>query len=127
MTDTVENIEMFLEPGDRFAIHPATFVLAEGFDEDESRMKNVLLNFVLDAFDLKQGSLETFRKVGQEQWFKTSNPELVLGTDCSDWWLEFASSVPEAPDEQESAKTVQKIRGGVAKKVKKARTSKKRK
>jgi len=120
--DTIENIEMFLEPGDRFAIHPATFAEAEALEEDEGRVKDLLRVFVFEALGLEQGSLQVFGKVQNEQWFKTKNPDLVVGTDGTDWWLEFASSVPEEISE---GSKVNAVRKSVAKKAKKAATPKK--
>jgi len=105
LEDTIEGFDDLVERGDKFVFHPANFELTsdylekddeEELDTEEKIRKKVVLNYVFKEleFDLKNPKLikEETSKTDEEKitikYFETNQPNIILGFDGIDWWIE---------------------------------------
>ncbi|GEM_PF-5390385 len=114
ISDTIENLGTILAAGDRFALDPASFEEAEEYDEDDENPE-ALKAFIV-AFAQKQLGVHSaatpHHALADDSFYLTSQPNILLGTDGKDWWIEL---VPSAEIENIGTDTKRSIganRGG---------------
>lgn len=96
--DVVEGFEDLVEPGDRFGLHPLNFELTSDYNsekdkkEEELRTK-IILNYTFKELGFDPKNPEIVKEIVEEEkrirWFKTNRPNIRLGYDEIDWWLEL--------------------------------------
>lgn len=119
--DTLENLGEFMTPGDRFPLKPVSFEEAEEFGDryNEQRLGQIIVLFAMQSLGVSPETLTMpFRTEDGKEWFHTTTHDIVLGTDGSDWWVEFESAM--GPAEIEPAAEVAKTRARTRVRAKKA-------
>ena len=89
VADVIASADTLLVPGDRFALHPDNFAEASDFEEDAGQLPSVLCAFAFRELGVTPAGLTTVREEGNEKWFATDRPDVLLGTDGTDWWIEL--------------------------------------
>lgn len=60
--------------------------------DEVAAANRVILAAALRELGVTTQGLTTVRESGKEKWYATGRPELLLGTDGTDWWIEIANS-----------------------------------
>jgi hypothetical protein len=96
--DVVEGFEDLVELGDRFGLHPLNFELTSEYDpekdkEEENLRTKIILNYTFQELGFNPKNPEIVEEMIEEEkrirWFKTNRPNIQLGYDEIDWWLEL--------------------------------------
>lgn len=89
VTDAVASLDVLLAPGDRFPLHPGSFEDAAEFTDDVTSLPDVIRAFAFRELGVTPQGLTTARESGSEKWYATARPDVLVGTDGADWWLEI--------------------------------------
>lgn len=56
--------------------------------EEEKKVIKVILNFAFEEFGVDKHNLELIQEKGDEKFFKTNRPDIVLAYNGDYWWFE---------------------------------------
>ncbi|MCK4354869.1 hypothetical protein KAW43_00760 [Candidatus Parcubacteria bacterium] len=111
LEDLTEGAEdLLIEQDDKFVFHPANFELTSDYSDiedqeelsaEEKLRKKVILNYAFEefGFDIKNPEIieEKIIQEGEEtktiKYFRTNQPNLILGFDGVDWWIEKKDTI----------------------------------